>query len=131
METRLKTRIPMHSISWGCPKKVRPPDQISLLFSTFGIHLEPERASHGQIIHHRTAKNDLQQASFPLVVDKYVTRKLFSASAHTALPRPRFPLLPINGYFPTTGVQCKHCVFAFHTQSRDGYLWRQFASSRY
>ena len=38
---RLKIQIPMHSISWGCTKIVRHSDPISLLISTFGIHLEP------------------------------------------------------------------------------------------
>ena len=54
---RLKTQIPMHSISWGCPKIVRHSDQISLLINTFGIHLVPGCKSHGQITHYRTAKN--------------------------------------------------------------------------
>ena len=53
---RLKTQIPTHSISWGCPKIVRLSDPISLLISTFGIHHEPGCKSHGQIIHSRTAK---------------------------------------------------------------------------
>ena len=39
--TRLKTQIPVHSNSWGCPKIVRHSDPISLLISTFGIYLEP------------------------------------------------------------------------------------------
>ena len=38
--TRLKTQIPMHSISWGCPKIVRHSHSISLLICTFGIHPE-------------------------------------------------------------------------------------------
>ena len=40
-----------------CPKIVRHSDQISLLISTFGIHLEPGCKSHGQIVHYRAAKN--------------------------------------------------------------------------
>ena len=54
---RLKIQIPMQSISWGCPKTVRHCDPISLVINTFGIHLEPERKSHEQIIHYRTVKN--------------------------------------------------------------------------
>ena len=34
---RLKIQIPLHSISWGCPKIVRHSDPISLLISTFDI----------------------------------------------------------------------------------------------
>ena len=60
---RLKTQIPLHSISWGCPKIVRHSDPISLLISTFGIRLEPGCKSHGQIIHYRTAKNVQKQAT--------------------------------------------------------------------
>ena len=60
---RLKTQIPMHSINWGCPKTVRHSDPISLLISTFGIHLEPGCNSHEQIIHCRTAKNVQKQAT--------------------------------------------------------------------
>ena len=37
---RLKIQIPMHSISWGCPRTVRHCDPISLLLNTFGIYLE-------------------------------------------------------------------------------------------
>ena len=59
---RLKTQIPMHLISWGCPKIVRHSDPISLLISTFDIHLEPECESYVQIIHYRTAKNAQTQA---------------------------------------------------------------------
>ena len=40
---RLKIQIPMHSISWGCPKIVRHSDPVSLLINTFGIHLEPAK----------------------------------------------------------------------------------------
>ena len=54
---RLKPQIPMHSISWGCPKIVRHSNSVSLLSSTFSIHLDPECKSHGQIIHYRTAEN--------------------------------------------------------------------------
>ena len=60
---RLKIQIPMHSISWGCPKIVRHCDPISLLINTFGIHLEPGCKSHEQIIHYRTAKNVKKQAT--------------------------------------------------------------------
>ena len=63
---RLKIRIPMHSISWGCPKIVRHCDPISLLINTFGIHLEPGCKSHKQIIHYRTAKNVPKQATLLL-----------------------------------------------------------------
>ena len=55
--TKLKIQIPMHSISWGCPKIVRHCDPVSLLINTFGIHLEPACKSHEQIIHYLTAKN--------------------------------------------------------------------------
>ena len=34
---RLKTQIPMHSISWGCPKILRQSDPNLLLISTNGI----------------------------------------------------------------------------------------------
>ena len=54
---RLKIQIPMHSISWGCPKKCRRCDPISLLTNTFGIHLEPRWKSHEQIINYCTVKN--------------------------------------------------------------------------
>ena len=60
---RLKIQIPMHSISWGCLKKVRHCDSISLLINIFGIHLEPGCESRGQIIHYRTAKNVQKQAT--------------------------------------------------------------------
>ena len=53
----LKTQIPMHSVSRGCPKIVRRSDLMSLLISKSGIHLEPGCKSHGQIIHYRTDKN--------------------------------------------------------------------------
>ena len=54
---RLKTQIPMHSISQGCPKIDRHCDPISLLINTFDIHLEPGCKSHEQIVHYLTAKN--------------------------------------------------------------------------
>ena len=38
------------------PKMVRHTNPVSLLSSTFGIHLEPGYNSHGQIIHFYTAK---------------------------------------------------------------------------
>ena len=38
---RLKTQIPMHLISWECPKIVGHADPVSVLISTFGIHVEP------------------------------------------------------------------------------------------
>ena len=38
---RLKIQIPMHSISWGCPKIVHHCYPILLLINTFGIHIEP------------------------------------------------------------------------------------------
>ena len=53
---RLKIQIPMHSISWGCPKIVRHCAPISLLINTFGIHLELGYKSHEQIIHYRAEK---------------------------------------------------------------------------
>ena len=77
---RLKIQIPMHSISWGCPKIVRHSNPITLLVSTFGIHLEPGCKSHGQIIHYRTAKNVQKQATVLLYfqTNSYqVTRKGF------------------------------------------------------
>ena len=61
--TRLKIQIPMHSISWGCPKIGRHCDPISLLINTFGIHLEPGCKSHEQVIQYRTAKNVQKQTT--------------------------------------------------------------------
>ena len=61
--TRLKTQIPMHSISWGCPKIVRLCDPITQLLDTFDIHLEPGCKSHEQIINYRTAKNVQKQST--------------------------------------------------------------------
>ena len=55
-------------------------DPISLLISTFGIHLEPGCKSHEQIIHYRTAKNVQKQATVLLYFldDSYkLTRKGF------------------------------------------------------
>ena len=52
----------MHSISWGCPKIVRNSDTISLLISTFGIHLEPGYKSYEQIIDYDAEKNVQIQA---------------------------------------------------------------------
>ena len=69
---RLKTQIPMHSISWGCPKILRQSDPNLLLISIFGIHLEPGCKSHGQIIHHRTAKNVQTSSSFSLYLDEFL-----------------------------------------------------------
>ena len=60
---RLKIQIPMHSISWGCPKIVCHCDPISLLINTFDIHPEPECKSLEQIIHYRTVKNVPKQAT--------------------------------------------------------------------
>ena len=59
----LKIQIPMHSVSWGCPRIVCPCVPISLLINTFDIHLEPGCKSHEQIIHYRTAKNVKKQAT--------------------------------------------------------------------
>ena len=59
---RLKIQIPMHSVSWGCPKIVRHCDPVSLLINIFGIHLKPGCKSHEQI-HYRTAKNVQKQAT--------------------------------------------------------------------
>ena len=44
---------------WGVrvPKIVSHSDPVSLLISTFGIHLEPGCKSHEQIVHYLTAKN--------------------------------------------------------------------------
>ena len=39
----LPTQTPMHSISRSYPKIVLPPDPISLLITTFGVHLERGR----------------------------------------------------------------------------------------
>ena len=50
-------------ISWGCPKMACHSDPISLLISTFGIHLQPRCKSHGQIIHYNTAKNVQKQVT--------------------------------------------------------------------
>ena len=70
---RLKIQIPMHLISWGCPKIVHLCDPISQLINTFGIHLEPGCKSHEQIIHYRTAKNVQKQASFALFLDEFLS----------------------------------------------------------
>ena len=70
---RLKIQIPMHSISWGCPKIVHHCDPISLLINTFGIHLEPGCKSQEQIIHYRTDKNVPKTSdSFALVLDEFL-----------------------------------------------------------
>ena len=70
---RLKIQIPMHSISWGCPKIVGHCDPISLLINTFGIHLEPGCKSYGQIIFYRTAENVPKQATVLLYfVDEFL-----------------------------------------------------------
>ena len=61
---RLKIQVPIHSISWGCPKIVHHCDPISLLINTFGIHLEPGCKIHEQIIHYHTAKNVLNKRQF-------------------------------------------------------------------
>ena len=47
----------------GVPQIVCHSDPISLLISTFDIHLEPGCKSHGQIIHYRTVKNVQKQAT--------------------------------------------------------------------
>ena len=60
---RLKTQIPMHSISWRCPKIVRHSDPISLLISTIEIHFELGCKSHGKIIQYRITKNVPKQAT--------------------------------------------------------------------
>ena len=60
---RLKIRIPMHSISWGCPEIVRHCDPISLLINSFGIHLERVFKRHEQIIDYRNDKNVLKKAT--------------------------------------------------------------------
>ena len=46
----------------GVSQKNFHSDPISLLISTFDIHLEPECESYVQIIHYRTAKNAQTQA---------------------------------------------------------------------
>ena len=70
---RLKAQIPMHSISCGCPLIVCHSDLISLLISSFGIHLEPGCRSHDQIIHYHTAKNVQKQVTFfHLFFDKFL-----------------------------------------------------------
>ena len=68
---RLKIQIPMHSISWGCTKIVRHSDPISLLISTFGIHLEPGWKSWVKSFIIALLKN-VQRASdsFALVLDE-------------------------------------------------------------
>ena len=45
------------------PKMVRHTDPVSLLSSTFGIHLEPGYKSHDRIIHYHTVKNVQKQAT--------------------------------------------------------------------
>ena len=65
---------------WGRPKIVPHSDPISLLISTFGIHLEPGCKRHGQIIHHRTANNVQTQATvllYFLTIPYKLTRKVF------------------------------------------------------
>ena len=47
-----------HSISWGCQKSPPPPGPISLVISTFCIHLEPGCESPDQIIHFHMAKSN-------------------------------------------------------------------------
>ena len=77
---RLKIQIPMHSISWGCPKILCHCDPIWLLINTFGIHLQPGCKSHEQIIHYRNAKNVQKQATVLLYfqMNSYkLTRKGF------------------------------------------------------
>ena len=61
-------QIRKHSISWGCPHNCpfSPPPiphPVSLLISTFGIHLEPGCKSHGQTIHFHAAKSAQNQAT--------------------------------------------------------------------
>ena len=65
---RCKTQIPLHSISWGCPKIVCHSDPVSLLFSTFGVHLESGCKSHGHTILYCTAKNVQTQGTVLLYV---------------------------------------------------------------
>ena len=77
---KLKIQIPMHSISWGCPKIVHHCDPISPLINTFGIHLEPRCKSDEQIIYYCTAKNVQKQATillYFLTISYKVTRKGF------------------------------------------------------
>ena len=61
---RLKIQIPMHSISWGCPRIVRHCDPILLLINTFAIHLEPGCKSHEQIVHYLTLKMSKNKRQF-------------------------------------------------------------------
>ena len=70
----------MYSISWGCPKIVHQSDPVSLLISTFSIHLEPGCKSHGQIIYYCTANNVQKQATVFLYFQTEshnLTRKVF------------------------------------------------------
>ena len=67
---RLKTQIPMHSVSWECPEIVGHSDPISLPISTFGIHLQPGFISRGQIIHQRTVKMLKASDMFALFLDE-------------------------------------------------------------
>ena len=62
-QNRYRYSCTLISWGWGCPKIVHHSDPISLLISTFGIHLEPGCKSQGQIIHYRSAKNVQKQAT--------------------------------------------------------------------
>ena len=58
MCARLKTQIPMHSISLGCGKTVRPPpSDFNAYITKFSIHLEPGLKKKTMIIHFHTAEN--------------------------------------------------------------------------
>ena len=70
--TRLKIQIPMHSISWGCPKIVRHCDPISLLINTFDIHLEPGCKSHEQIIYYHAAKKCPKTNEFCSIIRRFL-----------------------------------------------------------
>ena len=73
--TKLKIQIPMHSISWGCPRKVRHSDPISLLISTFGIHLEPGCKGHVKVtvksFHIALLKMSQNKRKFALFLDEF------------------------------------------------------------
>ena len=103
---RLKIQIPMHSISWSCPKIVRHCDPISLVINTFGINLEPECKSHEQIIHYRTDKN----------VQKQATVLLYFSTNSYKLTRKGFPVVWLvnteNIFFFLFTTKCRFLTFS-------------------
>ena len=53
---------------WGRPKIVPHSDPISLLISTFGIHLQPGYKSHSQVNHYRLLKSSKNKRHFSLSI---------------------------------------------------------------